>query len=201
MKILCFSDVHDNTKAIQNIIELSHAADVVVGAGDFCNAHFRLDWVIARLSQIEKDVVLVPGNNERFEDLKQACAPHDHMHVLHGSQVTVNGATFYGVGGGIPITPFGDWSYDFSESEAEKLLDECPNACVLITHSPPKNCLDRSSSGRSCGSTTIAKALDSKDISLNICGHIHASCNQQAQLGNTTVVNAGPKGMMINYET
>ena len=75
--------------------------------------------------------------------------------LLHGSQTTLDDITFYGLGGGIPITPFGAWSYDFSEDEAKNLLQDIQPGGVLISHSPPKGILDMSSDGRSLGSEAV----------------------------------------------
>jgi len=66
---------------------------------------------------------------------------------------------------------------------------------VLVTHSPPKGCLDVASEGKSLGSTAIRATIESTKPRLVVCGHIHASGGQSAKLGDTPVVNAGPKGM------
>jgi Icc-related predicted phosphoesterase len=116
--------------------------------------------------------------------------------VLHGSQTTLDDVTFYGIGGGIPITPFGAWSYDFSDDEARKLLQDLQSGGVLISHSPPKGVLDMSSDGRSLGSEAVHEIIGIKKPKLVVCGHIHGSAGQIAQLGQTNVINAGPDGIM-----
>jgi uncharacterized protein len=92
--------------------------------------------------------VLVAGNNEFTEELTQACRDWPQAQVLHGSAVTIAGMVFFGLGGGIPVTPFGSWSYDFTEEQATALLDGCPKGCVLVNHSPPKGAVDVDSGGR-----------------------------------------------------
>ncbi len=116
--------------------------------------------------------------------------------MLHGSQTTLDDVTFYGIGGGIPITPFGAWSYDFSEAEARKLLQDLQTGSVLISHSPPKGVLDRSSDGRSLGSEAVREIIGIKKPKLVVCGHIHGSAGQIARLDQTDVINAGPDGIM-----
>jgi len=32
---------------------------------------------------------------------------------------------------------------------------------------------------------------------LVVCGHIHASAGKRAQIGNTTIINAGPGGQLL----
>jgi Icc-related predicted phosphoesterase len=143
-----------------------------------------------------KQTILVPGNSESFEELVDACKDWKESRVLHGSGLRLNDYDFYGVGGGIPITPFGDWSYDFSEEEAKELLSECPSGAILVTHSPPKGVLDKSSLGKSLGSKSIRETILEKNPLLVVCGHIHESSGKNSKLGNSKVVNAGPNGII-----
>jgi Icc-related predicted phosphoesterase len=110
--------------------------------------------------------------------------------------VTIAETSFFGIGGGIPITPFGSWSYDFSEEEAYDLLNDCPSGGVLVSHSPPAGVLDASSDGRSLGSQAIRKTILVNKPSLVVCGHIHGSAGQIDRIGDTTVINAGPQGII-----
>ena len=102
----------------------------------------------------------------------------------------------FGIGGGIPITPFGSWSYDFTEEQATELLADCPDDTVLISHSPPKNILDRSSSGLHLGSEVVRKVIMEKNPRLVVCGHIHESSGRIENYENTVVINAGPEGVI-----
>jgi Icc-related predicted phosphoesterase len=198
MKLLVFSDLHSDFRIASKLVELSHEVDVVVGAGDFCNVRRGLEEIVQALSGINKPAVLVPGNSESDRELINACRLWDHAHVLHGRQTTIDGISFYGIGGGIPITPFGSWSYDFTEEEAFDLLNDCPAGGVLVSHSPPKGILDVSSDGRSLGSKAVREAMEHKKPGLVICGHIHGSAGQIEQLDETTVINAGPQGIIWN---
>jgi Icc-related predicted phosphoesterase len=115
--------------------------------------------------------------------------------VLHGSGVTVAGVEFFGLGGGVPVTPFGDWSYDFTEEQAAELLAGCPAGCVLVSHSPPKGAVDLSSGGQSLGSVAVRDVIVRQRPVLVVCGHIHGSAGRQAVIGTAPVVNAGPGGV------
>ena len=118
MRLLLFSDIHCDVGSCELLVERSKDVDVVIGAGDFANFRNGLDLPVKVLSKINKPTILVPGNSESFEELLNACKEWKQAKVLHGSGVRVEGYEFYGVGGGIPVTPFGAWSYDFSEDEA-----------------------------------------------------------------------------------
>jgi Icc-related predicted phosphoesterase len=196
MKLLVFSDLHKDYHTASKLIELSDTVDVVVGAGDFCIARRGLTEIIVALSAIKKPTVLVPGNSESMEEMLEACRPWTNARVLHGSQTTIDGITFFGIGGGIPITPFGAWSYDFSEKEAYNLLRDCPASGVLVSHSPPRGALDVSSGGKNLGSQAVRDTVNVKKPQLVVCGHIHGSAGQIDRIGETTVINAGPRGII-----
>ena len=200
MKLLVFSDIHADLRAASNLVKRSADVDVVVGAGDYGVPLQELGEMIRALMKIEKPTVLVSGNCENTDDLKSACRTWQNAHVLHGEQVTIDGMSFYGIGGGIPITPFGSWSYDFSEDEASQLLKGCPPDGVLISHSPPKGILDLSSDGRRLGSTALRDTIISKNPLLVICGHIHAGAGQIDRFGESTIINAGPEGIIWNLK-
>jgi Icc-related predicted phosphoesterase len=195
MKLLLFSDLHCDRTAARHLVERAGAVDVIVGAGDFANIRHGINVCIDILKVVAKPAILVPGNNESTEELIEACRSWPSAHVLHGSGVTIDGVDFFGLGGGVPVTPFGDWSYDFSEQQAAKLLKACPTGCVLVSHSPPKGAVDVSSSGRSLGSLAVREAILNTQPKLVVCGHIHSSSGQSAMIQSTTVINAGPAGI------
>jgi Icc-related predicted phosphoesterase len=102
---------------------------------------------------------------------------------------------FFGIGGGIPVTPFGAWSYDFTEEQAEALLASCPARSIVVSHSPPYGAADRSSRGDHLGSRAVREAVLRLEPRLVVCGHIHESGGRHERLGATPVVNAGPAGV------
>jgi Icc-related predicted phosphoesterase len=196
MRLLLFSDLHCDASAASRLVRHSRDVDVVVGAGDFGNVRQQLDTAIGFLRAIERPSILVPGNAESVEELTEACRVWPSAHVLHGNGVELDGVAFYGLGGGVPVTPFGAWSYDFTEDQATQLLQECPEDAVLVTHSPPHGAVDTDSGGRHLGSTAIRDTVLTKKPRLLVCGHIHACGSQDVLLGKTPVVNAGPAGVV-----
>lgn len=196
MKLLLFSDLHCNAQAARKLVEQARNVEVIVGAGDFGNIRRGIDITIDILKVIEKPAVLVPGNSESESELAEACRDWPSATVLHGSGIEIEEVAFYGLGGGIPITPFGSWSYDFTEEQAERLLADCPEGCILVSHSPPQGAVDLSSFGKSLGSVAIRKAMERKQPKLVVCGHIHASAGKHTTIGSTVVINAGPRGVV-----
>src|SRR6266404_3144557 len=101
MKLLLFSDLHTDTSAATRIVELAQDADIVLGAGDYANARQGISTCIDVLRQIQIPTVLVPGNNESYDELVAACANWPSATVLHGTSVEIAGLEFFGIGGGI----------------------------------------------------------------------------------------------------
>ena len=197
MKFLCFSDLHCDQDAARNLVQRAGEADVVIGAGDFANQHRGINDTIDILSAIEKPTVLVPGNGETVEELREATMNWKSARVLHGEGCEIDGQAFWGVGGGIPVTPFGAWTYDFDEQQATELLAGCPVGAVLVVHSPPIDTVDHDSGGRVRGSQSIRDAVQSKQPRLVVCGHIHSDWEKKVQLNESLILNAGPRGVLV----
>ena len=203
MRLLLFSDLHGDVDAARRLVELARkrAVDLLLGAGDFCNARQNLAACVDVLRDGGKPAVLVAGNNETTDELILACRDWPGARVLHGSGAAVAGVSFFGLGGGVPVTPFGPWSYDFTERQAADLLAACPPGGVLVSHSPPKGVVDVSSRGQSLGSAAVRDAVERLRPMLVVCGHIHGSAGRRAMIGPTTVVNAGPGGVEWSLST
>jgi uncharacterized protein len=195
VKLLAFSDLHRDKDCAARLVERSNEADVVVGAGDFATMRIGLQGTIEALSAITAPVVLVPGNAESDTELWRACAEWPSADVLHGQGKELSGVQFFGLGGGVPPTPF-PWSFDLSEEDAGAKLEGCPEGAVLVVHSPPKGFVDEVH-GRHLGSTSILEAIERKRPALVVCGHIHQCWGAEATIGPTRVLNLGPEGRLV----
>ena len=193
MRLLLFSDVHRDLDQCRRLVERARDVDVVIAAGDFASVHRGLEETIDALAAIETPTVLVPGNNETDAALREACAGWSAARVLHGEATEIDGVAFFGLGGGVPITPW-DWSFDLDEDEAAQMLAACPEGAVLVVHSPPKGHVD---GGRRLGSAAILRAIEEKRPPLVVCGHIHEAAGEESTVGASRVLNAGPAGTVV----
>jgi Icc-related predicted phosphoesterase len=196
MRLLAFSDLHTDLDTAAELVAASAATDVVIGAGDFASQHRGLEETIDALSAIATPTVLVPGNNETEEALREACADWKAATVLHGDGAEIEGTSFYGLGAGVPVTPW-DWSFDLTEEQAAEALADCPEGAVLVLHSPPKGHCDTDSSGNHLGSEAELAAIEAKRPVLAVCGHIHDSWGAESEVGPTKIINLGPAGRTI----
>jgi uncharacterized protein len=193
MKLLAFSDLHRDRHRAARLVELSAEADAVAAVGDFASVHRGLMETIEALVPIARPVLAVPGNNETEEALRAACASWPAATVLHGERAEVDGVELFGLGGGIPITPW-DWSFDLDEGEAAAKLEACPDGAVLLVHSPPRGHVDVAGDGRHLGSQAVLDAIERTRPTLVLCGHIHESWGEESRIGPSRVVNLGPDG-------
>jgi Icc-related predicted phosphoesterase len=196
VRILAFSDLHCDLEQAAKLVQMSGGADLVAGVGDFASVHEGLEETIGALSAITAPTVLVPGNNERVEALREAASGWESAAVLHGESAGYGGVEVFGLGGGIPVTPW-DWSFDLDEDEAARALEACPENAVLLVHSPPYGHADTSSAGEHLGSRAIAQAIEARRPQLALCGHIHESWGQESTLGSTRIRNLGPSGTVL----
>jgi Icc-related predicted phosphoesterase len=196
VRLLAFSDLHRDLGQAAALVAMSAEADVVIGAGDFASVHEGLEETIGALAAIETPTVLVPGNNETEAALRQAAASWSAATVLHGGGATIAGAEFYGLGAGVPVTPW-DWSFDLSEAAAGEMLAGCPEGAVLVLHSPPQGHCDSGGGGDHFGSAALLGAIEEKRPRLAVCGHIHESWGCESRVGDTPIRNLGPKGAWI----
>ena len=188
-RILAFSDMHLSRRCAREVVDKAPSADLVIGAGDFCTQRRELEDAMAMLGPALPGAVLVPGNAESADELRAAAGPAT---VLHGQSVELAGLTIFGLGYAVPRTPFGSWSCDLDEDEAEAMLAAMDHADILVVHSPPRGVADRTAAGASIGSTAIRAAIERVQPRLALCGHIHDSWGKTGLIGATSVHNLGP---------
>jgi len=196
VKLLAFSDLHRDLSQAAELVAMSAEADVVIGAGDFASMHEGLGETIDALAAIETPTVLVPGNNETEQALRDAAADWSAATVLHGGGTTIDGDELYGLGAGNPVTPW-EWSFDLDDEAAGEMLAACPASAVLVLHSPPRDHCDSNGADMHFGSPALLRAIEEKAPRVAVCGHIHESWGCESLIGDTPVRNLGPKGTWI----
>jgi hypothetical protein len=133
MRILAFSDLHRNRDIAHAIVDASREADVVVGAGDFATKGIGLHETIDLLCAVTVPTILVAGNHDRLDELRDACRDSETIHILHGEGVLIEGVSFFGLGFEIPAGRDERWNQRLDESEAAK---RCMPARVALSSSP-----------------------------------------------------------------
>lgn len=197
MRLLAFSDLHRDLDQAAELVAMAAEADVVIGAGDFASMHEGLGETIDALAAIETPTVLVPGNNETEQALREAASGWSAATVLHGGGTEIDGVEFFGLGAGIPVTPW-EWSFDLDDETASAMLAGCPRDAVLVLHSPPHGHCDSNGADMHFGSPALLRAIEEKVPRVAVCGHIHESWGCESRIGSTPLRNLGPKGTWID---
>ncbi len=196
MRILAFSDLHRDLDQGAELVAMAADADVVIGAGDFASIHEGLEDTIGSLSAITAPTVLVPGNNETADALRAATRDWEAATVLHGEGTAIDGVEFFGLGAGVPTTPW-EWSFDLSDTEAAAMIAAAPEGAVMVLHSPPQGHCDSGGDGTHFGSPALLAAVEEKRPRLVVFGHIHEAWGCESRVGDTPLRNLGPSGTWI----
>lgn len=192
MKILAFSDLHQDVPTARKILQASEKADVLVGAGDFGIQGVGAPITLDILQQANIPMVIVSGNHDRAQEMRELSLAWEHVHFLHGDNVSINGLSFFGLGAETPARETASWSEYITDSEATQMLAGCPKTGVLVTHTPPYGFGDLQRDGTHEGSPAILQVIEEKQPLLNLCGHIHNAWGASALCGRTRIQNLGP---------
>jgi Icc-related predicted phosphoesterase len=192
MKILALSDLHGKCSSLDKILSASGEADLILFAGDITDLGFiGSAKVLERLWG--KKVLAVQGNcdlpwDKAFFDFSRAID-------LHASSIEINDVLFMGLAGS-NITPY-NTPYELTECEIEQVLDKFKAIIkgyskrkILLSHVPPFEILDFTKDHINAGSYALRDFIESNELDLVICGHIHEAYGID-RLGKTLIVNTG----------
>src|SRR5260370_18602743 len=94
MRILVFSDIHNDLRALRRLIE--READYYVAAGDLVSWERGLDSCGEILKTRAPEVWVVPGNHETVEQIGLFCARY-HLRNIHDQFFEIDGIFFGGL--------------------------------------------------------------------------------------------------------
>jgi hypothetical protein len=114
--------------------------------------------------------------------------------VLNGEAAAIDDVTFFGLGGGVPVTPW-DWSFDLTEQQAERMLTGLSPGAVLLVHSPSQGHVDGG-----FGSAAVLRAIQQRRPPTLLCGHVYECWGQQSRVGDVPVRNLGRGGAVIDLD-
>jgi Icc-related predicted phosphoesterase len=198
VKILLFSDIHSDTRALEKL--MATEADLYICAGDLVNWGRQLDAMGEILKQRAGRVYLIPGNHETERQIADLCDRFG-LHNLHGAQVRVGEFHLVGLGYSNP-TPF-DTPGEYSEEELEQKLHAFDGLkpMIAVCHAPPYGAmLDRITNLRHAGSKAVREFLRREQPRFFFCGHIHEAAGAQDKLGETSAMNLGKKGYLLDLD-
>jgi Icc-related predicted phosphoesterase len=198
MKILIFSDIHSDLKALERLMAIE--ADHYIAAGDLVSWARGLEKAGEVMKTRGSQVWVMPGNHESEADIARFCDRYG-FRFFHGGTFQAAGFHVAGLGYSNP-TPF-DTPGEYSEAEIARRLEPFAglNPLILVCHCPPRDTpLDEAGPGRHFGSSSVRAFLDAHQPRFFFCGHIHEAEGVTAKIGKTFGVNVGKRGYLLELD-
>jgi len=199
MRILIFSDIHGDTRALQRLV--ATPADLYISAGDLSTFGRALERCGDLLRPLGEKLWVIPGNHETAQENTDFCKKFGFVdfHRQARRVETRAGLTHWaGLGYSNP-TPF-NTPGEFTEEEIAQALAglEGLNPLYLVVHFPPQgSALDRVMLGRHAGSRALRAWVERVQPAWLFCGHIHECAGKTERIGETQCVNVGKTGYVV----
>ncbi len=195
MKILIFSDIHGDMRALERVV--AQPADTYISAGDLSNFGKILEHCGEILKPLGERLLVLPGNHETHEQMRSFCTKYGFVD-FHRQAKKLDGTNWAGLGYS-NITPF-KTPGEYTESQIAEALSHFVgmDQLYLVVHFPPRDTkLDQYAEGRHAGSPTLRAWVEHEKPLYLFCGHIHETAGMKDRLGATQCVNVGKEGYSI----
>lgn len=199
MKILIFSDIHGDIRALEKVV--AQPADVYISNGDLSNFGGDLETCGEVLRPLGNRLWALPGNHETHEQMRAFCQKFGFVDFHRQARTfeSANGATHWAGLGYSNITPF-NTPGEYSEDEIAGVLStfEGNNPLYLVVHFPPFGTkLDEFAPGKHAGSPALRQWIERVQPAYAFCGHIHEAAGRRDEIGATQCINVGKRGYTI----
>jgi Icc-related predicted phosphoesterase len=199
LKVLIFSDIHGDLRALEKIV--AQTADVYIAAGDLSTFGRGLDRCGEVLKPLGEHLWVLPGNHETHEEMRAFSERFGFVdfHRRVRTLPSASGTTQWAGLGYSNVTPF-NTPGEYTEDEISAALAgfEGIPQLYLVVHFPPQGTkLDEYSAGKHAGSPTLRKWVDRTHPAYLFCGHIHECAGRSDRLGTTQCFNVGKHGYLL----
>ncbi len=196
MRILAFTDVHGNKKIIDELIIKSKEADLLICCGDITNLGNNLENILISFKNINKKLIIIPGNHENYEDIKILCRKYNFLVDVHLKKFIMGKIVFFG---------FGEGGFNYIDKELEteigKISFNNKDKIIFISHGPPYGTkLDKLEKIGHTGSKSLTKFIKQFKPKLALCGHLHENFGKKDRIIETLIINPGRNGCIIEIE-
>jgi len=195
MKVLVFSDIHGDTRALEKLV--AQPADIYVANGDLSTFGRGLDRCGEILAPLGERLWVLPGNHESHEESREFCRRFGFVDFHR--QVRRLGTTNWAGLGYSNITPFKTPGEYTEEQIAEALAAfDGLKSLYLVAHVPPRDSrLDEFAAGKHAGSSALRTWIEREQPGYLFCGHIHECAGREDMIGRTRSFNVGKAGVVV----
>jgi uncharacterized protein len=195
VKVLIFSDIHGDLRALARIV--AQPADVYICAGDLATFRKGLDRCGEILKSLGEKLWVLPGNHETHDDIREFCRHYGFVD-FHRRVLQTKSTAWAGLGYS-NITPF-KTPGEYSEEEISEALASFDGIAGLhlVVHFPPHGTrLDEYAPGKHAGSPALRAWVEREQPPSLFCGHIHETAGLADRLGSTLCINVGKEGYAV----
>lgn len=199
MKILAFTDVHGNQRTISHILSVAKKEDVdfIVCSGDISFFEGNLDKIISRFKETKKPLIIIHGNHESEDFLKDICKKYNFCIYLHKRSYLFENFVFFGYGGGGFSSRYKDLEIITKKFRTELKKDQ---KVIFVTHAPVYGTkTDYLDLLGHVGSKSARDFINLVNPVAVICGHLHENEEIVDHVGKTLVINPGKNGKILEF--
>jgi len=191
--LLAFVDTHGDTDVLKRLKKKAAKADLVLCAGDMTIFEHKMKSILREINGFNKPVLVIHGNHESEENLKEDCKKHNNLIFLHKKFFEKENIIFVGYGGG---------GFSLRDEKFEKFAEKIKKRregkqLVLLLHGPPYGNKTDLIMGEHAGNKSFRDFIRQEKPLIVVCGHLHENENVQDKIGKTLIINPGPEGKLI----
>lgn len=198
MKLLLFSDIHGDTKSLNNLKKVSKNADFVIAAGDISVMERNIIDILEFINSFKKPTLLIHGNHENEFRLMELSQRYDNIIFLHRAAHHFNEYVFFGYGGDGFSTNDPEFVKVSSFFKKELQNNKHHNKKIIfITHGPAYKTGIDILGNEPKGNKDYKKFIDEIKPHLVVSGHLHENAGKTHKIGNTLFINPGKNGVFV----
>ncbi|MBD3310201.1 hypothetical protein GF351_03200 [Candidatus Woesearchaeota archaeon] len=198
MKILAAGDIHGDTRLAKKLADKAkeEKVDLVILCGDLTQGEQSTSNIVGPFVKKKKRVILVPGNHETIATADFLAELYDVTN-LHGYYMKYKDIGLFGCGGA------NVGLFQLSEDEIFNTLRKGFEGVkdlkkkIMVTHVHPSETVMEKFTKFFPGSKGLRRAVNEFKPDYLLCSHVHEAEGIEEKLGNTTVLNVGKKGKIL----
>lgn len=198
MKLLIYSDLHEDLKALEEIKKkaIKHKPDYIIDCGDMSIFGHNLKNIMKKINKLPAPVFTLPGNHESKPQLLLICKSLRNIKYIHKKIIIKQDFAIVGYGGG--GFAMIDKKFDIFINKIKSKLRN--KKIILITHGPPYGTKLDLIHGNHAGNKSYTNFIKKYKPIIAVSGHLHENAKQTDKIGPTKLIHPGWDGEIIEVQ-